>query len=170
MGFTQSKANYSLFTRQQNQSFIALLVYVDDALIARNDKEEVNQYKLLLGQKFKLKDFSELKFFIGLKLARSDKGIVLCQRKYASEVFNDVGLSGHKPVKTPMEENFRLSKHECDILKDPSAYRRLIGRLLYLTITRHVITFAIQRLSQYMAKPRKPHLIAVQRILQYLKG
>ena len=128
-----------MFTRQQNQSFIALLVYVDDALIARNDKEEVNQYKLLLGQKFKLKDFSELKFFIGLKLARSDKGIVLCQRKYASKVFNDVGLSGHKPVKTPMEENFRLSKHECDILKDPSAYRRLIGRLLYLTITRHVI-------------------------------
>ena len=170
MGFTQSKADYSLFTRQQNQSFITLLVYADDVLITSNDKEEVNQYKLLLGQKFKFKDFGELKFFIGLKVARSNKGIVLYQRKYELEVFNDVRLLGCKPVKTPMEESFRLSKHEGDILKDPSAYRRLIGRLLYLTITSHVITFAIQRLSQYMAKPRKPHLIAAQRILRYLKG
>lgn len=61
--FIQSKANYSLFTRQQGTSFITLLVYVDDVLIASNDKEKVDQFKVLLDQRFKLKDLDELKFF-----------------------------------------------------------------------------------------------------------
>lgn len=92
LGFTQSKFDYSLFNRQQNQSFIVLLVYVDDVLIASNDHEEVNQFKVLLDQKFKLKDLGDLKFFLGLEVARSDKGIALCQRKYASELLDDAGL------------------------------------------------------------------------------
>ena len=132
---------------------MVLLVYVDDVLIACNDKGEIDKFKVLLDQKFKLKDLCDLRYFLGLEVARSDKEIALCQRKYTLEVLNDTGLLGCKLAKTPMEQNLRLSKFKGEELKDPSSYRRLIGRLLYLTITRPNITFAIHKLSQYMSKP-----------------
>ena len=103
LGFIQSKSDYSLFTRQQGHSFMILLLYVDDVLIGSNDNEKVDQFKLLLDQRFKLKDFGDLKYFLGLEVARSDQGIALCQRMYPFEVLNDAGLLGCKPVKTPME-------------------------------------------------------------------
>ena len=170
LGFTQSKSDYSLITRQQNKSFIVLLVYVDDVLIASNDQEEVNRFIMMLDQKFKIKDLGDLMFFLDLEVARSEKGIVLCQRKYALELLEDAGLLCCKPVKTPMEQNVKLSKYGGDVLHDPSSYNRLIRRLLYLTITRPDITFVVHKLSQYMSKPRRPHLAATHRILQYLKN
>ena len=123
---------------------MVLLVYVDDVLIACNDKTEIDRFKVMLDDKLTLKDLGDLKYFLGLEVARSDKGIALCQRKYTLEVLNDTGC---KLAKTPMEQNLRLSKLEGEELKDPSSYRSLIGRLLYLTITRLDITFAVHKLS-----------------------
>ena len=158
LGFIQSKVDYSLFARRQGDVFMVLLVYVDDVLIACNGKTKIDRFKVMLDDKFKLKDLGDLKYFLGLEVARSDKGIAICQRKYTLEVLNDAGMVGCKPAKTPMEQNLKLSKLEGEELKDPSSYRRLIGRLLYLTITRPDITFVVHKLSQYMSRPRKPHL------------
>lgn len=69
-----------------------------------------------------------------------------------------------------MDQNLKLTKYEGKELKDPGIYRGLIGRMLYLTIIRPDITFAVHKLSQFMAKPRMPHLQAKSRILQYIKG
>lgn len=99
-------------------------------------------------------DLGDLKFFVGLEVARTTDGINLCQREYTLEVLNDVGMLGCKLVKTPMDQNLKLSKYEGRELKDLSSYRRLIGRLLCLTITRPNITFTVHRLSQFMAHPQ----------------
>ena len=69
-----------------------------------------------------------------------------------------------------MEQNLKLSKYEGEELKDPSSYKRLIRRLLYSTITRPYITFVVHRLSRFKAHPRKPHLLATNRVLQYLNA
>ena len=103
--------------------------------------------KILLDQQFKLKDLGDLKFFLGLEVARTTDGINLCQRKYTLKVLGDTGMLGCKPAKVPMDQSLKLSKYEGKELQDPSSYRRLIGRLLYLTITRPDITFAMNRLS-----------------------
>jgi hypothetical protein len=108
-GFVQSKSDYSLFTRIQGTTFIALLVYVDDILIASNDMPSVNTLKDSLHAEFKLKDLGNLKYFLGLEVARSAKGISLCQRKYALDILSDSGMLGSKPVAIPMEQNLKIS-------------------------------------------------------------
>ncbi len=169
-GFIQSKFDYSLFTRSKGSSFIALLVYVDDILIASNDPKAITQLKDCLDTQFKLKDLGNLKFFLGLEVARSSKGISLCQRKYSLEILSDSGLLGSKPVTTSMEQNIKLSALDGTPLEDASIYRRLVGRLLYLTVTRPNISYSVQKLSQFLAKPTDCHLNAAYKVLKYIKA
>ncbi|XP_015957506.1 uncharacterized mitochondrial protein AtMg00810-like [Arachis duranensis] len=68
-----------------------------------------------------------------------------------------------------MEANIKLRAKEGDKVEDASAYRRLIGRLMYLTIFRPDITFAVTKLAQFMSDPRVSHHNAVHQILRYLK-
>lgn len=77
---------------------------------------------------------------------------------------------GARPATFPMEQNLRLRPDEGTPLQDPSIYRRLIGRLIYLTITRPDISFAASYLSQFMQHPTDPHLHAIYRVLHYIKG
>jgi hypothetical protein len=169
LGFVQSLAYYSLFTRLKGSSFIALLVYADDVAIASNDPKAVSSFITLLNDRFKLKDLGPLKYFLGLKIARSTEGISVNQIKYALEVLEDFGLLATKPVKFPMEQNLKLSKDEGDHLSDSTSYRRLVGRLLYLTITRPDLAFSVQILNQFMDKPIQPHLEVADRVLRYIK-
>ncbi|CAN1766532.1 Retrovirus-related Pol polyprotein from transposon TNT 1-94 [Linum perenne] len=169
LGFVQSKADYSLFTKQSNKLFLAVLVYVDDIIMTGNDIQGIKDLKTNLHDKFTIKDIGELKFFLGLEIARSSQGITLCQRKYALEIISDMGLLASKPLTSPCDTSSRLSINDGIPLDDPSSYRRLIGRLIYLCTTRPDISFVVNYLSQFVSRPSDTHHKAALRVVRYLK-
>jgi hypothetical protein len=120
--FLQSKFDYSLFTRKVDSSYIALLVYVDDIVLASNDSNAISDITQLLNEQFKLKDLGTLKYFLGLEIARASQGISLCQRKYDLEILEDSGLLATKPVKFPMETNIKFSRLDWPLLSNPTSY------------------------------------------------
>ncbi|XP_035542938.1 uncharacterized mitochondrial protein AtMg00810-like [Juglans regia] len=160
----------SLFTKVSGSIFLALLVYVDDVIVASNDLKTVQDIKSILHSTFQIKDIGDLKYFLGLEVARTSKGISLCQRHYALKILADSGFLGCKPAKVPMSSNLRLTRINSTLLEDPIVYRRLVGRLLYLTITRPDLAYSVQTLSQFMDKPAQTHLDATHHVLRYLKG
>jgi hypothetical protein len=86
-------------------------------------------------------------------------------------VLEDNGFSGSKPVSYPMESNLKLTANDpSPLLSDPASYRRLIGRLLYLIITRPNLSYTVQALSQFISNPHTMHLQAVEKVLRYLKA
>jgi len=111
-GFIQAKSNPSLFIKQTSNSFMTVLIYVDDVIIASNDLAEIATVKQFLRASFPIKDLGELKYFLGIEVARSVEGIVLCQRKYVLDVLADSGFSGAKPVSFPMESTLKLTAHD----------------------------------------------------------
>lgn len=101
--YSQSRADYSLFTNSTHASFTVVLVYVDDIIVAGNCMKTINQLKYLLDDKFKIKDLGELKYFLGIEVARSAKGIYLCQRNYALDILSHSGTIGSTPSIIPLD-------------------------------------------------------------------
>ena len=75
-----------------------------------------------------------------------------------------------KPVDTPMDPNVKLVPRQGEPLKDPGRYRRLVGKLNYLTITRPDISFPVSVVSQFLQSPCDDYWDAAVRILHYVKG
>ena len=84
-GYTQSKADYSLFTKSKGTSYTT----VDDILLTDNDLKEIQHLKTSLLEKFFIKDLGNLKYFLGIEFSRSRKGIFMSQMKYALDIFQD---------------------------------------------------------------------------------
>lgn len=146
-GFSQSSSDCSLFIKKSHSSFIALLIYVDDIILADNDIHEIESIKTTLHTAFKIKDLGHLKYFLGLEIAQSKAGIHICQMKYALDILEECGMVASKPVTTPITKATQLSAETSTPLPDPGSYRRLIGKLIYLTTTRPDISFSVQQLS-----------------------
>ncbi|XP_059627363.1 uncharacterized mitochondrial protein AtMg00810-like [Cornus florida] len=135
-----------------------------------DDASGIAQAKLHLQKSFDMKDLGPLRYFLGIEVVRSRRGISLFQRKYVLDLLQDTGMLGCRPASTPMEPNLKLSVESGELLSDPSVYQHLVGRLIYLTNTRPDLTFAVSVVSQFMHAPRSTHMDAVYHILRYLKS
>ncbi|WVZ15866.1 hypothetical protein V8G54_013432 [Vigna mungo] len=121
------------------------------------------------GKEFEIKTLGKLKYFLGIEVAHSKKGIFISQQKYITDLLKETGKAACKPASTPLEPNIKLGNAE-DVAVEKEMYQRLVGRLIYLSHTRPDIAYAVSLISQFMHSPKETHLQAAHRILQYLKG
>ena len=123
-----------MFYKHSTTSKIVILIaYVDDIILTGNDAGELEVLKKFLARKFEIKDLGALRYFLGMELARSKKGIFVSQRKYVLNLLEETGLLGCKPTETPMEPNLRLQPTSVDKLVNRDQYQRLVGRLLFIS-------------------------------------
>lgn len=169
-GYKQSNSDHSLFTLHTNTDFTALLVYVDDVILAGTSMNEIDRIKFMLDSQFKIKDLGKLKYFLGIEVAHSKTGISICQRKYCLDLLKDTGLLGSKPLPTPLDPSIKLHQDTSKPFTDILSYRRLVGKLIYLTTTRPDIAFVTQQLSQFLTAPTTTHYESACRVVRYLKG
>ncbi|CAL1402205.1 unnamed protein product [Linum trigynum] len=169
LGFKPSKADHSLLIYKHDNIFVAALIYVDDVILTGTDQAFITQVKTYLDKKFSIKDLGNLKYFLGIEVARSTDGVVLSQRKYTLDILRDTGVTASRPSRFPMEQNHTLTKPTEEVVDDVGSYRRLVGRRLYLTVTRPDISYAVNILSQFVNRPSPEHVAAAMRVLHYLE-
>lgn len=168
-GYVQGQADHTLFVKHaENEKITILIVYVDDIIVTGNDNKEVERVKQMMAKEFEVKDLGALRYFLGMEVARSKKGISVSQRKYTLDLLEETGMLGCRPSKTPVELGNKGKMLERGLV-DKGQYQRLVGKLIYLSHTRPDIAFAVSLVSQHMHSPCQGHLNAVYRILRYLK-
>ena len=167
--YQQSNADHTLFLKRKGDKITCLLIYVDDMIITGNDEEEIAQLKKNLATEFEMKDLGALKYFLGVEVLRSRKGIFINQRKYILDLLAEIGMVDCKPAETPIIVNHGLQIKEGAQLTDRERYQRLVGKLIYLSHTRPDIVYAVSIVSQFMHQPQHEHLEAALRIVRYLK-
>lgn len=148
IGFFQSLHDNCLFFKQTKESFTILLVYVDDDILTGSSIAEIDVVKSFLHREFIIKDQENAKYFVGLEIYQSPKGMYINQRKYTMDIIQDLGMEQALPNSTPLAPSLKCTYAEGPLLSNPEKYRRLVGRFLYLSCTMPDISYSLHQLSQ----------------------
>ncbi|XP_022871341.1 uncharacterized protein LOC111390519 [Olea europaea var. sylvestris] len=150
LGFASNPYDSALFTRHTDTSITILLLYVDDMIIIGDDNYDIHELKQFLCQHFEMKDLGSLSYFLNLE---------------ESPTSDDCKIAD-----SLLEPNIKLRPTDRELLPDATHYQQLVGSLIYLTVTRLDIAYAVHLVSQFMSAPRSIHHAAVLCILHYVKG
>ncbi|KAE8706762.1 Retrovirus-related Pol polyprotein from transposon TNT 1-94 [Hibiscus syriacus] len=150
-GFTRCQADHCCYIKRFENSFIILLLYVDDMLVAGSDMQEIINLKQKLSKQFAIKDLGAAKQILGMRIKRDTKSgtLILSHAEYINKVLSRFNIQDAKPVSTPLGVHFRLSKEQSLKTEEERA---------------HMVKVP------YMNNPGKVHWEAVKWILRYLRG
>ncbi len=139
--------------KKTDHGIVVIVIYVDDLIITGDSDSDISDLKKLLKQKFEMKDLGKLHYFLGIEVIKFPKGIWLLQRQYALNKLSEYGMTGCKPISIPLEQNVKLSVDEGNLVEDTTMYKRIMGSLIYMTITRLDLSYAVGVVSQFMQTP-----------------
>jgi histone deacetylase 1/2 len=161
-----------LFIFKQPDITVYLLVYVDDIIVLSSSSSAIDRLVQRLCQEFVVKDLGPLHYFLGVEVAHRAEGLTLTQRQYGLDLLRRAGMLKCKAANTPMSATVKLFSDSSPLLGDDDAtmYRSVVGDLQYLTLTRPDLSFAVNRVCQFLHSPTEDHWSAVKRILRFVHG
>ncbi|KAK1392928.1 hypothetical protein POM88_011984 [Heracleum sosnowskyi] len=169
-GFVRGIIDKTLFSKKHKGDMILVQVYVDNIIFGSTNDELCKRFAKLMLSKFEMSMMGELKFFLGLQVSQRSNGIFICQSKYLKELLKKYHMEDSASARTPSSTAIKLGASDNSIKVDVTSYRGMIGSLLYLTASRPDIMYATCLCARFQADPRDLHLVAVKRILRYIKG
>lgn len=179
-GYNRSPYDCCVYhSKLEDESFIYLLLYVDDMLIAARDMSAIQKMKKLLSSEFDMKDLGSAKKILGIEIYRdrSRRKFFLSQKSYIQKILTKFGMSNARPLSTPSDANFRLSTALAPQLEAEKEYMSrvpyasAVGSLMYaMMCTRPDFAQAVSMVSRFMSQPSREHWQAVKRIFRYLRG
>jgi transposase InsO family protein len=179
-GFRALDADHCMYIRQLTDlsSLCIIALYVDDLLIACNDLPALTQLKADLIAQFEMEDLGEAVFILGIEIKRDRaiRTLSIGQSAYISSLLERHGMINCKPVSVPMNR-----KNSNQLVKSPAGYlatdesireyQAIIGGIMFAMLcTRPDIAFAVITLAQFSSNPSPVHVIALNRLLCYLRG
>ena len=178
-GYTRCVMDHCCYVKHFKGSYIILLLYVDDMLIAGSNMVEINKLKRQMSEEFEMKDLGEAKQILDMSISRdrSDGNLKLSQEKYIGKILNKFSLQDAKVRSTPLGSHFKLTREQSpktdkdreEMTKVP--YASAVGSLMYAMVcTRPDIAHAVGVVSRFMSNPGREHWEAVKWLFRYLKG
>ncbi|KAJ9565352.1 hypothetical protein OSB04_001318 [Centaurea solstitialis] len=169
-GFYKGKIDPTLFIKTEGDDILLVQIYVDDIIFGSTNSDMCTWFSDLMTTRFEMSMLWELSFFLGLQVLQKPDGILINQSKYIGDLLKRFHMDTSSVAKTPMASSTLIGVDPKGKPVDQKTYRAIIGSLLYLTASRPDIMFATCFCARFQANPKESHMMAVKRILRYLKG
>ncbi|GAU43236.1 hypothetical protein TSUD_241260 [Trifolium subterraneum] len=170
-GYSKCTIEHEIYIKGKNQNDLSLVfLYVDDLLITGSNKNEIEKIKAQMSEEFDMTGLGKLQYFLGLEFSNTNKGLIVHQKKYVTDVLKRFNMMDYNPANTPMETNLKLSNDEEGESVDATLYKQMVGCLRYVWNSRPEISHSFGIVSRFMQKPKVTHMQAVKRIMRYLQG
>jgi len=153
ISFHRCHSDHSVFVRLTKSGIVVLIVYIDDILLTGSDSDGLLETK----RHFVTKNMRYPKYFLGIEVAHQKHSVLFPSESMLWIFLRKQDFLGCKAANTIMEANVDLYFDDSHTLDDPGRYKRLIENLIYLTVTRPDITFAVEVLNRFMYQPLETH-------------
>ena len=178
-GFVENTVDTCIYMKVTGSQFVILVLYVDDILLAANDKGMLRDVKEFLSKNFEMKDMGEASYVIGIEIFRDkSQGVLgLSQKAYINKVLERYRMDKSTASPVPIQRGDSFSRSQCpqnDLERkemENIPYASVVGSLMYAqTCTRPDISFAVGMLGRYQSNPGVHHWKAAKKVLRYLQG
>nr|GFA41255.1 hypothetical protein [Tanacetum cinerariifolium] len=131
----------------------------DDIILTGNNFDAIDMIIKNLSQTFAIQDLGTLSYSLGIEVVYKNSDVILSQRKYILELLQWANFSKAKPVPSPITTTANLHLDDSPLFDDPVKYRQLVGALQYVTLSHPDITYAMNKVFQFMHSPTINHCL-----------